>query len=123
MNPRNLLPIEEEITIPASPAAQRSVRTFCSIFPSGPHLHLQSRICTLLSGTQLCLPPKRPAATQENQTGAEHNCPLRGSSQQLTETNAHNQTADELRKSYGRVGKRIRGPGEDRNSIGRPRVN
>lgn len=34
---------------------------------SGPHLFVQSQICTQFPGTQLCLHPWRPDATWENQ--------------------------------------------------------
>ena len=60
----------------------------------------------IINDTLLCL-----------QTEAQHGCPLRGSSEQLT------QTAKQLMKlgnSYGRVGRRTEGPEENRNFRGRP---
>jgi hypothetical protein len=53
---------------------------------------------------------------------AWHNCPLRGSTQQLTKTDAeaHAKHQTKLRKSCGRVGGRIEEPGGDRDSTGRP---
>ena len=43
------------------------------------------------------------------QTGVEHGCPLRGSTQQLTQKDAdtHSQTWMEIGYSYGRIGGRI----------------
>ena len=49
--------------------------------------HVQTPVSDTISDTLLCL-----------QTGAQHNCPLRGSIQQLTEIEAdtHTQTLDEV---------------------------
>jgi hypothetical protein len=48
--------------------------------------------------------------------------PLRGSTHQLTQTDAdtHSQIGMELGDSYGRIGRRVAGPKGDRNSTGRP---
>lgn len=50
------------------------------------------------------------------------NCPLRGSPQQLTKTNAeaHSQTLNRAQESCGRVRGRIEGPKEDRDPTRRP---
>jgi hypothetical protein len=47
---------------------------------------------------------------------------MRGSTQQLMETDAETQSKHwtQLRESYGRVGGRIKGPGGDRDFTGRP---
>ena len=68
--------------------------------------HGQAPIPDLIHDTLLCLC-----------TRAKHNCPMRGPTQQQTETDAdtHSQTMDGGWDTYGRVGRRIKDPEMDGN--------
>ena len=65
----------------------------------------------IINDTLLCL-----------QTEAQHGCPLRGSTNQLNQTDAetHSQTGDGARDSYGRCRGNDCNPEGDQNSTGRP---